>query len=155
MTWYAFAANLLLAALSVACIFLKSGPKAIVMFVGFVALAVSVVYMATYVTYFKLGARMNKNALSGLGLTLAVAQHLKLNSEEIPSDVRVVVAAFGSSYAGAKGSEAFLEEHYGKDNLLINPVFWTFRRLGKTKRTSWLRTKSEIELRRTFGRNGI
>lgn len=141
MTWYAFASNILLAALSVACIFLKSGPKAIVMFAGFVALAVSVVYMATYVTYFKLGARMNKNALSGLGLTLAVAQHLKLNSEEIPSDVRVVVAAFGSSYAGAKGSEAFLEEHYGKDNLLINPVFWMFRRLGKTKRTSWFRTK--------------
>ncbi|MDY6151647.1 MAG: hypothetical protein SPH86_05680 [Eubacteriales bacterium] len=133
MTWYAFAANLLLAALSVACIFLKSGPKAIVMFVGFVALAVSVVYMATYVTYFKLGARMNKNALSGLGLTLAVAQHLKLNSEEIPSDVRVVVAAFGSSYAGAKGSEAFLEEHYGKDNLLINPVFLDVSALRKNE----------------------
>lgn len=133
MTWYAFAANLLLAALSVACIFLKSGPKAIVMFAGFVALAVSVVYMATYVTYFKLGARMNKNALSGLGLTLAVAQHLKLNSEEIPSDVRVVVAAFGSSYAGAKGSEAFLEEHYGKDNLLINPVFLDVSALRKNE----------------------
>lgn len=133
MTWYAFAANLLLAALSVACIFLKSGPKAIVMFVGFVALAVSVVHMATYVTYFKLGARMNKNALSGLGLTLAVAQHLKLNSEEIPSDVRVVVAAFGSSYAGAKGSEAFLEEHYGKDNLLINPVFLDVSALRKNE----------------------
>lgn len=133
MTWYAFASNLLLAALSVACIFLKSGPKAIVMFVGFVALAVGVVYMATYVTYFKLGARMNKNALSGLGLTLAVAQHLKLNSEEIPSDVRVVVAAFGSSYAGAKGSEAFLEEHYGKDNLLINPVFLDVSALRKNE----------------------
>ena len=133
MTWYAFASNILLAALSVACIFLKSGPKAIVMFVGFVALAVSVVYMATYVTYFKLGARMNKNALSGLGLTLAVAQHLKLNSEEIPSDVRVVVAAFGSSYAGAKGSEAFLEEHYGKDNLLINPVFLDVSALRKNE----------------------
>lgn len=133
MTWYAFASNLLLAALSVACIFLKSGPKAIVMFAGFVALAVSVVYMATYVTYFKLGARMNKNALSGLGLTLAVAQHLKLNSEEIPSDVRVVVAAFGSSYAGAKGSEAFLEEHYGKDNLLINPVFLDVSALRKNE----------------------
>lgn len=133
MTWYAFVSNLLLAALSVACIFLKSGPKAIVMFVGFVALAVSVVYMATYVTYFKLGARMNKNALSGLGLTLAVAQHLKLNSEEIPSDVRVVVAAFGSSYAGAKGSEAFLEEHYGKDNLLINPVFLDVSALRKNE----------------------
>lgn len=123
MTWYAVASNLLLTVLSVVCIFLKPGPKAIVMFVGFVALAVGIVYMATYVTYFKLGARMNKNALSGLGLTLSVAQHLKLNAEEIPSDVRVVVAAFGSSYAGAKGSEAFLEEHYGKDNLLINPVF--------------------------------
>ena len=133
MTWYAFASNILLAALSVACIFLKSGPKAIVMFAGFVALAVSVVYMATYVTYFKLGARMNKNALSGLGLTLAVAQHLKLNSEEIPSDVRVVVAAFGSSYAGAKGSEAFLEEHYGKDNLLINPVFLDVSALRKNE----------------------
>lgn len=133
MTWYAFASNILLAALSVACIFLKSGPKAIVMFVGFVALAVSVVYMATYVTYFKLGARMNKNALSGLGLTLAVAQHLKLNSEEIPSDVRVVVAAFGSSYAGAKGSEAFLKEHYGKDNLLINPVFLDVSALRKNE----------------------
>lgn len=133
MTWYAFASNILLAALSVACIFLKSGPKAIVMFVGFVALAVSVVYMATYVTYFKLGARMNKTALSGLGLTLAVAQHLKLNSEEIPSDVRVVVAAFGSSYAGAKGSEAFLEEHYGKDNLLINPVFLDVSALRKNE----------------------
>lgn len=133
MTWYAFASNLLLAALSVACIFLKSGPKAIVMFVGFVALAVGVVYLATYVTYFKLGARMNKNALSGLGLTLAVAQHLKLNSEEIPSDVRVVVAAFGSSYAGAKGSEAFLEEHYGKDNLLINPVFLDVSALRKNE----------------------
>lgn len=133
MTWYAFASNIFLAALSVACIFLKSGPKAIVMFVGFVALAVSVVYMATYVTYFKLGARMNKNALSGLGLTLAVAQHLKLNSEEIPSDVRVVVAAFGSSYAGAKGSEAFLEEHYGKDNLLINPVFLDVSALRKNE----------------------
>lgn len=133
MTWYAFASNILLAALSVACIFLKSGPKAIVMFAGFVALAVSVVYMATYVTYFKLGARMNKNALSGLGLTLAVAQHLKLNSEEIPSDVRVVVAAFGSSYAGAKGSEAFLEEHYGKDNLLINPVFLDISALRKNE----------------------
>lgn len=133
MTWYAFASNILLVALSVACIFLKSGPKAIVMFVGFVALAVSVVYMATYVTYFKLGARMNKNALSGLGLTLAVAQHLKLNSEEIPSDVRVVVAAFGSSYAGAKGSEAFLEEHYGKDNLLINPVFLDVSALRKNE----------------------
>ena len=133
MTWYAFASNILLAALSVACIFLKSGPKAIVMFVGFVALAVSVVYMATYVTYFKLGARMNKNALSGLGLTLAVAQHLKLTSEEIPSDVRVVVAAFGSSYAGAKGSEAFLEEHYGKDNLLINPVFLDVSALRKNE----------------------
>lgn len=133
MTWYAFASNLLLAALSVACIFLKSGPKAIAMFVGFVALAVGVVYMATYVTYFKLGARMNKNALSGLGLTLAVAQHLKLNSEEIPSDVRVVVAAFGSSYAGAKGSEAFLEEHYGKDNLLINPVFLDVSALRKNE----------------------
>ncbi len=133
MTWYAFASNLLLAALSAACIFLKSGPKAIVMFVGFVALAVGVVYMATYVTYFKLGARMNKNALSGLGLTLAVAQHLKLNSEEIPSDVRVVVAAFGSSYAGAKGSEAFLEEHYGKDNLLINPVFLDVSALRKNE----------------------
>ena len=133
MTWYAFASNILLAALSVACIFLKSGPKAIVMFVGFVALAVSVFYMATYVTYFKLGARMNKNALSGLGLTLAVAQHLKLNSEEIPADVRVVVAAFGSSYAGAKGSEAFLEEHYGKDNLLINPVFLDVSALRKNE----------------------
>lgn len=133
MTWYAFASNVLLAALSVACIFLKSGPKAIVMFVGFVALAVGVVYLATYVTYFKLGARMNKNALSGLGLTLAVAQHLKLNSEEIPSDVRVVVAAFGSSYAGAKGSEAFLEEHYGKDNLLINPVFLDVSALRKNE----------------------
>ena len=133
MTWYAFASNILLAALSVACIFLKSGPKAIVMFVGFVALAVSVVYMATYVTYFKLGARMNKNALSGLGLTLAVAQHLKLNSEEIPSDVRVVVAAFGSSYAGAQGSEAFLEAHYGKDNLLINPVFLDVSALRKNE----------------------
>ena len=133
MTWYAFASNILLAALSVACIFLKSGPKAIVMFAGLVALAVSVVYMATYVTYFKLGARMNKNALSGLGLTLAVAQHLKLNSEEIPSDVRVVVAAFGSSYAGAKGSEAFLEEHYGKDNLLINPVFLDVSALRKNE----------------------
>ena len=133
MTWYAFASNILLAALSVACIFRKSGPEAIVMFAGFVALAVSVVYMATYVTYFKLGARMNKNALSGLGLTLAVAQHLKLNSEEIPSDVRVVVAAFGSSYAGAKGSEAFLEEHYGKDNLLINPVFLDVSALRKNE----------------------
>ncbi len=123
MLWYFLSCNLLLALLSLVCIFLKTGPKAIVMLVGFIALAVAVAYMATYVTYFKLGARMNKNALSGLGVTLAAVQHVKINREELPSNVRLVVVAFGSSYAGAKGSEAFLAEHLGKDNLLINPVF--------------------------------
>lgn len=89
----------------------------------------SIAYLCTYATYIKSGAYKSKSGLSGAGVALAVGKHFADNPEELPDNVRIIVAAFGSKNAGAKGSEQFVHTHWNKDDLLVNPVILNLDKL--------------------------
>lgn len=61
--------------------------------------------------------------LTGVGAALYVGKYFTDNSNLLPDNCRIIIAALGSEEAGLKGSFAFMKKHADDKNLLINPYF--------------------------------
>lgn len=90
----------------------------------------AIFYLITYFSYKKRNGTIGREGLQGAALTLAVADYLRLHPESVPDNCRIIVASFGSKECGAKGSEQLILQHYGSDDLLINPVCLNFQKVG-------------------------
>lgn len=102
----------------------KNPPKAlkiVLLLINVIVSGLAIAYMATYFNYFKDAARESREGLSGLGIGLAIMKYYTLHPWELPDGTKLVFAAFGSSFAGNKGSEAFIKAHR-KDDLLVKPL---------------------------------
>lgn len=91
----------------------------------------AIFYLITYFSYKKRNSSIGHEGLQGAGLTLAVADYLRLHPDAVPENCRIVLACFGAKECGAKGSEQFITQHYGRDELLVNPVFLDIAKVGE------------------------
>lgn len=90
----------------------------------------AIFYLITYFSYKKRNSSIGHEGLQGAALSLAVADYLRLHPDLVPDNCRIVLANFGCKECGAKGSEQFIAQHYGRDDKLINPVFINIAKVG-------------------------
>jgi hypothetical protein len=81
-------------------------------------------------SYKKRNSNIGHEGLQAAGVSLAVADYLRLHPELIPDNTKVVLACFGAKECGAKGAEQLILQHYGRDESLINPVVINFSKVG-------------------------
>ncbi len=109
------------------------GAKAYLFLIPTIFCGLAIFYLVTYFSYKKRNSSIGHEGLQGAALSLAVADYLRLHPDLIPDNCRIILANFGCKECGAKGSEQFIQQHYGRDDKLINPVFLNFAKVGDCK----------------------
>lgn len=109
---------------------LNAGDKAVMFLFPTIFCGLAIFYLVTMFSYKKRNSNIGHEGLQAAGLALAVADYLRLHPELIPENTKVVLACFGAKECGAKGAEQFIEQHYGRDEFLVNPVVLNFAKVG-------------------------
>jgi hypothetical protein len=80
----------------------------------------SVFYLATYTSWDK--RHIVENNQKASGAALATFEYFAARPEERPANTRLIFAAFSGRQNGNSGAAAFVKQHWGRDDLLINPA---------------------------------
>ena len=114
----------------------NAGTKAFLFLFPTIFCGLAIFYLVTAFSYKKKKKEsVGREGLQAAGITLAVADYLRLHPDLVPDNFRIVLACFGAKECGAKGSEQLILQHYGRDSFLINPVFVNFAKLGENGNT--------------------
>lgn len=87
---------------------------------------ISIFYLVTYFSYGRNSSKKGRAGLTATGISLAVADYLRQHPEVVPENCKIVLASFGSKECGAKGSEAFYDQHIKNNSELPNPCLINF-----------------------------
>lgn len=109
---------------------LNVGDKAVMFLFPTIFCGLAIFYLVTMFSYKKRNSNIGHEGLQAAGVSLAVADYLRLHPELIPDNTKVVLACFGAKECGAKGAEQLILQHYGRDESLINPVVINFSKVG-------------------------
>lgn len=109
---------------------LNAGDKAVMFLFPTIFCGLAIFYLVTMFSYKKRNSNIGHEGLQAAGVSLAVADYLRLHPELIPDNTKVVLACFGAKECGAKGAEQLILQHYGRDESLINPVVINFSKVG-------------------------
>ncbi|MDR3216106.1 MAG: hypothetical protein LBT55_01655 [Clostridiaceae bacterium] len=80
----------------------------------------SIFYLATYTSWDK--RHIVENNQKATGAALAAFEYFAARPEERPENTRIIFAAFSGRQNGNSGAFAFLKQHWGRDDLLVNPA---------------------------------
>ena len=109
---------------------LNAGDKAGMFLFPTIFCGFAIFYLLTMFSYKKRNSNIGHEGLQAAGLSLAVADYLRLHPELIPENTKVVLACFGAKECGAKGAEQLILQHFGRDEFLVNPVVLNFAKVG-------------------------
>lgn len=109
---------------------MNAGDKAVMFLFPTIFCGFAIFYLLTMFSYKKRNSNIGHEGLQAAGLSLAVADYLRLHPELIPENTKVVLACFGAKECGAKGAEQLILQHYGRDEFLVNPVVLNFAKVG-------------------------
>ncbi len=87
---------------------------------------ISIFYLVTYFSYGRSSSKKGRAGLTASGISLAVADFLRQHPEAVPENCKIVLVSFGAKECGAKGSEAFYEQHIKNNPDLPNPCLVNF-----------------------------
>lgn len=110
----------------------------------------SIFYLATYFSYNRKHSKKGRSGIVASGMALAVTDYFRQHPGKIPDNCRFIIASFGSKECGAKGSEQFLEEHWGRDDALINPYFVN---ISEVETNGYKVILGENQIKQAFDRN--